>query len=1439
MKKTWKQMKRMLALFMALSITVSTMNLPAWAADKGPGCGLEAHVHGDGCYELTCNREHEDTYTIVEDTKVYDEHIHGAGCYADAPSCGKVEHTHDEGCYPEKIPAEVQDFLDAVAGIPAITPENAAEVAEYVYGPVSEAYETLLGTGYEERADVLEAVEAYAAAISAIDFALNMESISYSPASLSGITIKNYIGYHEKLDDLDAGAVTKWVGDSLPYNYCPTDPAYCGYCGNVLVELVPDYYAFPNPYHAEEYNASGDGIIEYKGYEKAWYPLNRSYAGLQFNYSAEKPGTVTAELIVAHGYKPFYTTGYCDNRYCQAYARVYNDSYYYGVNPYWYQRYISFDVTVNARYQLNYDTQGGSAVSPTYADKSTESATLAVTSAQPTKSGYTFKGWSETPDGKTPAAGSYTLNWSTGLGGKNNPVSKILYAIWEETKTYTVIYQDYQDSLKYELFGKTTTGNLKAGDNTPVFSSPGVDKITEWGANQGYTFQGWTLNGTLLTPAGTVHDKVLAADADANGNIVYTATWKKNAEPTTYTVVHEYYANGEKDGSTKQENISGKNVGDTVEVKDIEKVLKYTKNGVENTYTYTRANQGVAANNPYGYTLGGVITQLELAESGNIIVLRYDRTIKHNVVYSWTGLPDNHGQTLPTGGSYAENTEVTVNSTYTNTTEVTVDGTTYVFSGWSTTDATIKNGKFTMPGKNVIIRGTWSVKVPNPKLEKLEKVRLTEAPADVTLDLKGKTVNYDQNVVFVGDNAPAVTLLYKITVTGTEGARYKVTDTGATRVGGDPLEGTIAEGKTQAVIYVTKDFTKADIVNGKLTNNATLESNDPVDPNKPNEGGTEGPEGENGKGSGSADAKKQYNVTINFKTEDGNKLQDSNKTTVDEGADFNYSVEQANARKARANSDVSAVVIPRRLGANNEYVLDMVASAAGLAKLAAATDIHADVEADIIYSLDVKGAVQDGADTPDGIPDKYQVKVTFKVVNGKWDDDTNADVVKYVVKYAADGVTMAADGTATLGSIIPAVGSKPDQGYETDSWDTEPTAETTVTGDATYTYTYKLHVHNYVEVKNDDDTTKWVTAPDCITDGTVTVKCACGDTKTEVKTPKYGHSFPEAWTDPCGDHNGADCPVHTKTCTRCNGTLTDGTQSEGHTYGEWTVKTPATIDAAGVEHQVCTACGHELTRPLDKLKVNVIFKDGDTELKRIPDWDKDGEVTEDLFPELPEAPVGKEFQEWVKTVDPETGDIIYTIVWKDKTYTVTFNSNGGSAVEGQTVKHGETAAQPAAPARDGYTFNGWYLNGVAYDFNTPVTENITLEARWTVIDNGGDDGDDDDRRPTNPTEPTEPEPNPEPTVPEPVEPGPVVEPEPEPAQGPEVEDVADMPDDQVPLADLPKEAEELEEFENMADEDVPLAGVPETGDPMLAWASAAALSGLGLAFLSRKKKEEI
>ena len=72
------------------------------------------------------------------------------------------------------------------------------------------------------------------------------------------------------------------------------------------------------------------------------------------------------------------------------------------------------------------------------------------------------------------------------------------------------------------------------------------------------------------------------------------------------------------------------------------------------------------------------------------------------------------------------------------------------------------------------------------------------------------------------------------------------------------------------------------------------------------------------------------------------------------------------------------------------------------------------------------------------------------------------------------------------------------------------------------------------------------------------------------------------------------------------------------------------------------------------------------------------------------------------------------------TYTVTFHENGhGTAPASQTVLSGNKAAEPTAPTASGWTFGGWYKDSVCtetqkYDFNTAVTANLDLYAKWTA-----------------------------------------------------------------------------------------------------------------------------
>ncbi|MCX4254741.1 MAG: InlB B-repeat-containing protein [Bacilli bacterium] len=66
-------------------------------------------------------------------------------------------------------------------------------------------------------------------------------------------------------------------------------------------------------------------------------------------------------------------------------------------------------------------------------------------------------------------------------------------------------------------------------------------------------------------------------------------------------------------------------------------------------------------------------------------------------------------------------------------------------------------------------------------------------------------------------------------------------------------------------------------------------------------------------------------------------------------------------------------------------------------------------------------------------------------------------------------------------------------------------------------------------------------------------------------------------------------------------------------------------------------------------------------------------------------------------------------------YTVSFNSDGGSAVDSIRVQEGGSIAEPSAPVKEGYYFAGWYLDNIAFDFKNTINQDITLVAKWEVI----------------------------------------------------------------------------------------------------------------------------
>ena len=88
----------------------------------------------------------------------------------------------------------------------------------------------------------------------------------------------------------------------------------------------------------------------------------------------------------------------------------------------------------------------------------------------------------------------------------------------------------------------------------------------------------------------------------------------------------------------------------------------------------------------------------------------------------------------------------------------------------------------------------------------------------------------------------------------------------------------------------------------------------------------------------------------------------------------------------------------------------------------------------VYYETDVLDYAIDGDEDEiegDGIPDKYQIKISYKVQNGSWDDGTKDTKINVITLKDKDG-NVSKDGTGT--TTIPEVGNKPSEGYTKGYW---------------------------------------------------------------------------------------------------------------------------------------------------------------------------------------------------------------------------------------------------------------------------------------------------------------------------------------------------------------------------------------------------------------------
>jgi len=186
------------------------------------------------------------------------------------------------------------------------------------------------------------------------------------------------------------------------------------------------------------------------------------------------------------------------------------------------------------------------------------------------------------------------------------------------------------------------------------------------------------------------------------------------------------------------------------------------------------------------------------------------------------------------------------------------------------------------------------------------------------------------------------------------------------------------------------------------------------------------------------------------------------------------------------------------------------------------------------------------------------------------------------------------------------------------------------------------------------------------------------------------------------------------------GKASDGTTDDalptptkkGYTFGGWWTGADGTGSEATDSTTVNTASDHTLYAKWTINSYTVTFKDWDGTVLKTQTVKYEKAAT---APDDPER-TGYTFTGWNQDFDEITYNMTVRAQYTINTYTVAFNTSGGSSVSSQNVKYGGSAAQPEAPEKDGYTFGGWYSDSSfnkAYDFSAKVVTDMILYSKWT------------------------------------------------------------------------------------------------------------------------------
>ena len=427
-----------------------------------------------------------------------------------------------------------------------------------------------------------------------------------------------------------------------------------------------------------------------------------------------------------------------------------------------------------------------------------------------------------------------------------------------------------------------------------------------------------------------------------------------------------------------------------------------------------------------GYTFTGWTTDDVNVKNGKFTMpkndVRFDAEFeinKHNVTYYVDGEKQDDATE-----EHAVGDNVTVSSKV-----PTKEG--YTFKGWKTTDVNVKNGKFTMPENDVRFdaefeknKYTVTYYVDNEKYG-AEQTYLYDDP--VILAAKPTRDGFNFNGWFP------------------EGVALNATGTGFQMPANNVvIRGTFDANSFYVAYYVDGILYASELhktganvtIRGDLAKDGHTFSGWSSDDSAFNINGFKMPaHNVEIHGSYSQNTHK-YTINKHFYDEKGVEIAELASTTPDSGAE-NAPIAGL-YKKDAVNQTVD--------GKNYVYVSALTTVTP------AGETLTKDVTIDLHYYLDVEGGEKPG-EIGNGTPDAWEYRLTFKVVNGEWNNGGNADIVVYVQSMNNQTGKPLENVWVPL-TRIPFVGEKPNSGYHAGSWDTTLDGNTTVKKDTVFTYTY-------------------------------------------------------------------------------------------------------------------------------------------------------------------------------------------------------------------------------------------------------------------------------------------------------------------------------------------------------------------------------------------------